>query len=302
MYYNKFKHLLSVVFILTCLMGNLYASPLKVVAITEDFASIATSIGGDKIEVKSLVKGSRNLHDINPKPSMVMMVRKADLLIRLGMDQDSWIDGLIQVARNNKIFFGKNGYLDCSHEIKKLEIPTTNIDGNMGDVHKSGNPHYWLNPNNGKIIAKEIRDRLIILDPKNEQFYSKNYTSFARKIDIKLNEWQKRMAPYKDFQIVTYHKVWPYFFDVFELHAIGELEPLPGIPPTSRHLMSLETMLKKTNSHKLVLSASFYPRQVGESFSKKIDAKYASVPINVGSLGIKSYIGLFDYLVEEITK
>lgn len=302
MYYNKFKHFLSVLFILTCLIANLYASPLKVVAITEDFASIAKSIGGDKVEIKSLVKGSRNLHHITPKPSMVMMMRKADLLIRLGMDQDSWIDGLIQVARNNKIFFGKKGYLDCSHEIKKREIPTTHINGSMGDVHKSGNPHYWLNPNNGKIIAREIKDRLVIIDPQNEQFYSDNYISFSRKIDLKLKEWKEKIAPYKDFQIVTYHKVWSYFFDVFGLHSIGELEPLPGIPPTSRHLMNLETTLKKIQSPKLVLAASFYPKQVGESFSKKIDAKYVSVPINVGSLGIKSYIGLFDYLVEEISK
>ena len=128
------------------------------------------------------------------------------------------------------------------------------------------------------------------------------YISFSRKIDLKLKEWKEKIAPYKDFQIVTYHKVWSYFFDVFGLHSIGELEPLPGIPPTSRHLMNLETTLKKIQSPKLVLAASFYPKQVGESFSKKIDAKYVSVPINVGSLGIKSYIGLFDYLVEEISK
>ena len=120
MFCSNLKKLSSFIVCFICLTGAVFAAPIKVVTITEDFASIAKTIGGDKVDVVSLIKGSRNLHNINPKPSMVMTIKKADLLVRLGMGQDTWIDGLIQVAKNAKIFSGENGYLDCSIEVSKL--------------------------------------------------------------------------------------------------------------------------------------------------------------------------------------
>jgi zinc/manganese transport system substrate-binding protein len=302
MFYSK--SIKGLMLVLTCLLigGVVVAAPLRVITITEDFASIAKTIGGDYVEVSSLVKGSRNLHNISPKPSMVMAVKKADLLIRLGLSQDTWIDSLIQVARNSKVFFGEPGYLDCSRDIKKLEIPTGAIDGRRGDVHKFGNSHYWLSPENGKVIAKQIKNSLINLDPLNEAVYSKNYDDFSVLIDQKLSEWNVQMVAIQPYKIVTYHKVWPYFFESFGLLSSGELEPLPGIPPTTSHLIHLKKSLNETDTPTLVLMANYYPEHVGKSFAEKVGAKYIQVPCNVGSNGITSYIELFDYIIKEITQ
>lgn len=300
MFYNKMKTLFGFSLFISCLTATLLATPVKVVTVTEDFASITRSVGGDLVEVTSLVKGSRNLHNITPKPSMVIAVKNADLLVRLGMQQDAWIDGLIQVARNPNLYQGRSGYLDSSVTIQKLEVPTGKIDGSMGDVHKYGNPHYWLNPNNGIIIAEAIRDKLSLIDPENSRTYEKNFQTFKADLNQKILQWQQRLAPLSQTQFITYHKVWPYFFDAFGLTQIGELEPLPGIPPTTKHLAELKKQALSGNTSTIVLTANYYPDHVGEAFAKSIHGKHVTVPTNVGEFGISSYSGLFDYIIKEL--
>lgn len=279
---------------------DLAASPIQVVTITEDFASIATSIGGELIEVRSLIKGSRNLHTIHPKPSMVLAVRKADLLIRLGMDQDGWIDGLTQVARNTAVLKGKPGHLDCSDKITKLEVPKGTIDKGHGDVHIHGNPHYWLDPKNGIIIAKQIKERLCVIDPKNKVFYTRNYQQFSRSLNKRIEKWQSQLESMSDTAFITYHKVWSYFFDGFGLTSMGELEPLPGIPPTTKHLAKLKQAVSSRST--FVLTASYCPEYVGKSFAKEIGARYKKLPANVGEMGIESYHDLFEFILKELKK
>lgn len=282
--------------------SSLLAKPLNIVTITEDFASITKEIGGNKVNISALIKGSKNLHDINPKPSMVMKVKNADVLIRLGMGQDSWVDGLIQVARNKRVFQGEIGYVDASERIQKLEVPLGHIDGSMGDVHKQGNPHYWLNPENGKVIAKHVKETLVLLDPENESYYEKNYVNFVIKMDSKIGQWKQKMSGLSDMHIVTFHKIWPYFFDAFGLKSSGELEPLPGVPPTTKHLAELKETLLKKQGNKMVLSANYYPKHIGESFAKNCNTKFKYLPISVGDSNAKTYSELFDYIVEELTK
>tara|TARA_B100000427_G_scaffold66560_1_gene53082 strand:+ start:674 stop:1573 length:900 start_codon:yes stop_codon:yes gene_type:complete len=299
MFYNN---LITFVALLLFFTGALNAAPVKVVAISEDFASIAKSIGKEHVAVKSLVLGSRNLHSINPKPSMVMMLKNADLLIRLGMSQDKWIDGLIHVAKNPNLFPGKQGYLDASDNVEKLEVPQENIDGSMGDVHLHGNPHYWLNPKNGIVIAEQIKQALTTLDPKNASDYEANFFEFSETLGEKIKVWKQALQGYQNHNFVTYHKAWSYFFDGFNLNMAGELEPLPGIAPTTRHLVSLGRKLKESNSPTVVMSTIFYPKNVSQSFAKKQNAKFVFVSTSVGSDGVTSYMGLFDYLVKEVTQ
>ena len=299
MFFNKKAGLVALCVMI--LQQSLWAfTPIKIVAITEDFTSIAKSIGGEFVEVTPLIKGSRNLHHINPKPSMVLKLKQADLLIRLGMSQDSWIDSLIQVARNNALFPGNQGYLDASEGIPKLEVPSEHIDGQTGDVHAEGNPHYWLNPNNGKIIAQQITSKLCLLDPEHADHYKASYENFVDVIDDKMSAWHVKLQPIKNVQFVTYHKVWGYFFDVFGLNCVGELEPHPGIPPTTKHLYTLKQKVKDTPT--LVLTASYYPSRVGKQFSDTIKGTFQSIPVNVGEKGIESYPQLFDYIVGQLTQ
>ena len=295
----NFLIVLSLGFLLT---NSTYAAPIKILTITQDFASIAKSVGGDLVEVETLIKGSRNLHHINPKPSMVMKARRADIIIRLGMDQDGWIDGLIEAARNKRLFKGQTGYIDCSEPIKKLEIPTGKIDGSQGDIHKSGNPHYWLNPANGKVIARQIRDRLIQLDPSNKATYSANYSSFSRDLDKRISIWKKALKSLKKDKFVSYHKVWSYFFDAFGLDSVGELEPFPGVPPTTKHLYQLKQALKQTDKKVHIITANFYPTHFGKQFAQSVNGSFYMLSSNVGGLGVESYFDLFDQIVEKLTK
>ncbi len=279
----------------------LAAKPLSVLAVTDDFASIARSIGGDAVRVQSLVQGSRDLHAIDPRPSMVLALRKSDLLIRLGMRQDAWLDGIIQLAGNSRVMPGKPGYLDCSLHIVRLEVPTGTIDGRMGDVHRFGNPHYWLNPKNGIVIAEQIRDHLIALDPKNRQLFETNFKVFKTTIDTKFIEWDARLKKMESRDFITYHRVWTYFFDAFGLTSLGQLEPVPGIPPTTKHLSALSATLKKTNSKPIILVSSFYSKEVGQHFAQSRGLPFKHLHTNVGEKGIKDYVQLFDYLVKELT-
>ena len=275
------------------------AEPLKVVAISSDFASIARSIGGERVRVSTLITGSRNLHHINPKPSMIVTLRDADLLIRLGMGQDTWIDGLIQVARNPHLFPGKQGYLDPSGPIEKLEVPTEHIDGRHGDVHLEGNPHYWLNPMNGLIIAAQIRDRLVVLDPEGEDLYQENYQVFQDTLLDSMIRWQEVLDPIKGYYFVTYHTVWSYFFDAFSLQSFGQLEPVPGVPPTPKHLHALQETVLGSQGPVLVLCASYYPSKACASFAKEAGLAFLSTPPNA-SAKEGGYLAFFDQLTEDL--
>ena len=289
-------------FVLALSSSILAAKKINIVTVNDDFASIASSVGKDLVNVQSLVHGSKNMHDINPKPSMVMKVKKADLIIRLGMSQDGWVDGLIQVARNPKLFSNQDGYLDASKNIQKLEVPTEDIDGSQGDIHKEGNPHYWLNPMNGIIIANDIRNHLVAIDPGNKGVYDANFNEFSKKISSKMISWKKEMAKVQSSMIISYHKVWAYFYDAFELQSIGTLELHPGIPPTISHLKNLKQSVLEYESNIIVITTNFYPKNIGQSFAKDINAKFKVLYTNVGEGGISSYTDLFDYLVAEITK
>ena len=299
MFYSK---LVTAFIASICLTGAVFAAPVKVVTISDDFTSIAQSIGGKHVVVTSLITGSRNLHSINPKPSMVMMIKNADLLIRLGMAQDKWIDGLIHVAKNPNLFPGKQGYLDASTHIEKLEIPDADIDGSMGDVHLYGNPHYWLNPKNGIVIAKQIMDQLIRLDPDHAMDYEANYRQFSSVLENKIKVWKQRLQPYQKHNFVTYHKAWSYFFDGFNLRMVGEIEPLPGIAPTTKHLLNLGQTLTQSNVPTVIMSTIYYPKKISQSFAKNHGAKFVFVSASVGSDGVTSYVDLFEYLVGAITK
>lgn len=279
-----------------------WAAPIHIVTVTDDFASIASEIGGDHVVVQSLVTGSKNLHSIQARPSMVMTMKTADMVIRLGMGEDAWVDGLIQAARRTAIIYGQPGYVDASTAIQALEVPTSTIDGSMGDIHAQGNPHYWLNPMNGVSIAALIADRLGQLDPKNASYYSRNYDAFKHKIMKKSLEWNQKISILRNINFVSYHKVWSYFFDYFKLNTLGELEPIPGIEPTTKHLYALSKRIAHSSKPVIVLTASFYSKDIGASFAKKHGYAFKHVASNVGANGITTYDELFDYLIHELTQ
>lgn len=294
------KNIFLIILSFFILPFSLSAKTLKVVASTQDLASIAKEIGKEKIKVEFLCPGFKDPHFVEPLPSQVLKLKKADLVLLVGMELDIWMLSLIDAARNPKIRYGKKGYLDCSLGIEKLEVPQGKIDASMGHLHPYGNPHYWVSPLNAKIIAKNIKERLCQLLPQDCGYFERNLKKFSQKIDKKFKEWKEKLDNFKNKKVVTYHKSWCYFARDFDLKIVGELEPKPGIPPSYKHLKALVELMKRENV-KVILQEIFYPKKAGKFLSEKTNAKLVIVPNSVGGTKeAKDYFSLIDTIVNKL--
>ena len=279
----------------------LFASPavaagLKVVTTTEDLASLAREVGGDKIEVTALAKGYQDPHQVDPKPSFILAVSRADVLIVVGRELEiGWLPALQSSSRNAKIQVGGAGYLDASMTVKILEIPTGQITRAMGDVHPSGNPHYWLEPGNGRRMAQAIRDKLSELLPNDKALFAQRYTDFDQQLAAAEKRWDATMAPYKGTKIVTYHRSWPNFMERFGLEVMGYVEPKPGIPPSPAHTVELINEMKRQGA-KLIIVEPYFDLKTPQAITNQLGGKVLVLAPSVG--GTKEatdYIKLFDY-------
>jgi zinc/manganese transport system substrate-binding protein len=279
------------------------SAKIRVVSSLPDFAAIAKEVGGDKVEVTSLAKGYQDPHFVDGKPSFILDLNKADLLIHDGLELEiGWLPPLVTGARNSKILPHNIGNLDCSTLILNiLEIPTTKIDRSMGDIHPGGNPHYMTDPRNGILVARGIAERLKEIDPKNGSYYDERLADFTRRLSAKIKEWDEKLAPYKGTQIVTYHKSWDYFIDWAGFEEVGNVEPKPGIPPSPSYVAELIGNIQKMNV-KLVIAESYYPQKVSALIAQKAGATLLTLPSEVGGRdGVNTYFDLFDTIVGEIT-
>jgi len=293
-----FRRSIAFVFLML-LVPALAHAQLKVVATTEDLGSLATEIGGDKVTVTSLAKGYQDPHFVDPKPSFILAVSRADLLIVVGRELEiGWLPPLLTSSRNAKIQPGSKGYLDASMNVKILEIPTGQITRAMGDVHPLGNPHYWLDPGNGRRMAMAIRDKLSELSPADKALFDKRYTDFDQRLAAAEKRWDAAMAPYKGTRIVTYHRSWPNFMERFGLDVMGYVEPKPGIPPAPAHTIELIDAMKKQNA-KLIVVEPYFDLKTPQAITNQIGGKVLVLAPSVGGEKPASdYIKLFDYDVD----
>jgi zinc/manganese transport system substrate-binding protein len=283
--------------------GLLFASQahaaLNVVTTTEDLAALAREVGGDKIKVESLSRGYQDPHFVEAKPSFVIKLHSADLLIAVGRELEiGWLPPLVNQARNAKVQPGGEGYFDASQGVKILEIPTGQLTRAMGDVHPQGNPHYWLDPDNGLRIAKGIQKKLAALSPGDAAYFAERETAFEKRLAEAQKRWDAQMAPYKGTKIVTYHRSWPNFVDRFGLDVIGYVEPRPGIPPSPSHTIDLITDMKAKNV-KIILVEPYFDLKTPNSIARGTGAKVLVMAPSVGAeKEITDYISLFDYDVK----
>ena len=277
------------------------AAAVRVVATTEDLASLAREVGGDKVTVVGLAKGYQDPHFVDPKPSFILEVSRADLLIVVGRELEiGWLTPLITSSRNAKIQPGGNGYLDASANVRILEIPTGQLTRAMGDVHPQGNPHYWLDPANGRRIAQTIKDKLGQLSPADRAYFDQRYAEFDKKLAAAESRWDAAMGPFKGTKIVTYHRSWPNFMERFGLDVIGYVEPKPGIPPTTSHTIDLIAEMKKQGVKPIVVEPYFdskTPLAIGKQVGGEVLVLAPSVG---GSKEATDYIALFDYDVNAV--
>jgi zinc/manganese transport system substrate-binding protein len=280
---------------------------LNVIASTEDLAAIGREVGGDKITIESIAKGYQDPHFVEAKPSFILKLQKADVLIVVGRELEiGWLPPLIQQSRNGKIQVGADGYLDASLQAQILEIPSGTITRAEGDVHPQGNPHYWLDPENGKRIAKEIADKFGQLRPNDRAYFEQRLADFTSRLDAAEKRWLAAMAPYKGTKMVTYHRSFPNFAERFGLSIVGYVEPRPGIPPTPQHTLDLINEMKRQNI-KLVLVEPYFDLKTPNAIGRETGAQVLVVPPSVGGVKEASdYFKLFDYdinlVVEAIKK
>ena len=292
------KRLQALVLVLfTLAAGTLRAaSKLNVVTATEDLAAIAREVGGDRITVESIAKGYQDPHFVEPKPSFLLRLQKADLLVVVGLQLEiGWLPPLQTQSRNSKIQVGAKGYLDVSEFCKILEIPTGQITRAMGDVHPLGNPHYWLDPENGRLIAKGLAGKFAELQPADAAYFQERYADFDKRLAAAEKGWEAKMAPYRGRKVITYHRSWPNFCERFGLDVVDYIEPRPGIPPTPSHTLEVINTMKRENI-KLILVEPYFDLRTPNSIAQNTGGEVMQVMPSVGGVKeITNYFQLFDY-------
>jgi zinc/manganese transport system substrate-binding protein len=269
---------------------------IKVITTTEDLAAIVREVGGDRVAVEALARGYQDPHFVEAKPSFILKLHTADLLVLVGRELEvAWLPPLITQSRNAKIQPGSPGYLDASLNARILDIPTGQITRAMGDVHPQGNPHYWLEPGNGRRIAQAIQQKLTSLDSKNADYFAQRYADFDRRLSEAEKRWRAKIAPYKGTKIVTYHRSWPNFADAFGLDVIGYVEPKPGIPPSPSHTLALIQEMKRQNI-KIILVEPYFDLKTPNAIARDTGAQVLVMPPSVGGVKeVTNYFQLFDY-------
>ncbi|MGH9315211.1 MAG: metal ABC transporter substrate-binding protein [Vicinamibacterales bacterium] len=272
------------------------SAAVKVVTTTEDLASLVREVGGDRVTVEALARGYQDPHFVEAKPSFILKLHGADLLVVVGRDlEQAWLPPLITQSRNAKIQPGAPGYLDASLGARILEIPTGQITRAMGDVHPLGNPHYWLSPDNGRRIAQSIQKKLSELAPNDAGYVAQRYADFDRRLAEARKRWDGMMAPYRGLKVVTYHRSWSNFVDAFGIEVIGYVEPRPGIPPSPSHTLALMQEMKRQNI-KIVLVEPYFDLKTPNAIARDTGAKVIVLPPSVGGVKeVKTYLDLFDY-------
>jgi len=287
------------------LMGGPHSGPpvsrkLNVVATTPDLAALAREIGGDAITVTALAKPTEDPHFVDAKPSHLVTLNRADVLIEGGAELElGWLPPLLDNARNDKIASGAPGRVVASQGIKMLEVPTT-FDRAKGDVHSLGNPHFLLDPKNAEIVAGEIADHLARVDPSSAELFRSNLKRFNTSVEQRLTEWQAKLAPYRGAKVVTYHKDFVYLAERFNLQIVETLEPKPGIAPSPAHLAQVVSAMQSTNA-KVILVQPYQNRKTAETVARQTGAMVLDAPQQPGAIpGTATYFDVMDHLVQVI--
>jgi ABC-type Zn uptake system ZnuABC Zn-binding protein ZnuA len=272
------------------------ADKLNVVTTTEDLASLAREVGGDRIDVEALARGYQDPHSVEPKPSFIFKLNRANLLIVVGRELEiGWLPPLITQSRNPKLQPGAPGYLDASLTARILEVPTVQVTRAMGDVHPQGNPHYWLDPGNGRRVAQAIQKKLSELSPGDAGYFAGRYGDFDRRLAEAEKRWDSQMAPYKGLKIVTYHRSWSSFVERFGLDVVGYVEPRPGIPPSPGHTLELIQTMKRLGV-RIIFVEPYFDLKTPRAIARDTGARVLVMAPTVGAeKEITDYIKLFDY-------
>jgi zinc/manganese transport system substrate-binding protein len=273
---------------------------LRVVTTIPDLKSLAEVVGGDLVEVDSLTRGTQNLHEAEVRPSMMLKLRRADLLIENGLQLDSWVDVAVQGANNPNINRGGRGRIEVSRGVPVLDVPSAGVDRSMGDVHPLGNPHFSLDPGLAPIITQNILDGLARLAPEHRAAFEKNRQTFLARVDQEMARWTKIMEPLRGSKVVVYHPDFIYFVTRFGLVQVGTVEDRPGIPPSPQHLVNLIRQMKEEHV-KVVLVEPWNDQKLAARVAEEAGARAFVFASAVGAVkGAENYIAAIEYNIKTL--
>jgi zinc/manganese transport system substrate-binding protein len=273
---------------------------LNIVTTTTDYADIARQIGGDKVDVHSVMKGPENVHNVMAKPTEMVYLNKADLFVHSGLDTEPWRDNLMKGARNPRIMQGKPGYVDMSEGVTLKEVPAGKIDRSMGDMHAYGNPHYTLNPQIAQRMAATLVKAMAKADPANADFYKQNAVKFVNEMADVSREIRKQLAPYAGLKVVTFHKAWDYFADAVDIDLVGTIEPQIGITPSPAQVQRTIAMMKERGV-RVVICETYDDDKLARYVADQVGGRMIVLPDHVlGVPEVDTYQKLFRYDVAKL--
>lgn len=285
-----------ILLVLIILFSTLSFAEIKVVTTTTVIYDLVKEIGKEKVKVDYICRGDQDPHFLEILPSNMLKVRNANLVFKIGLGLEMWLQPIIDGSRNDKLKL-----VDLSADIEKKEVPTGKIDASQGDIHPFGNPHYWLDPENAKVMVRNICESLSDESPENAEYFRKNLNDYLTRLDSKIGEWKSKLSDLKGKPIITYHKSWVYFADRFGIKVIGQVEPKPGIPPSPSHNAELISNIKKSNI-KIILMEVYYSDNAPKQLAQVTGAKVIKVANAVyGQTGINSYIQMLDSIVNSLS-
>lgn len=278
------------------------ADRIRVVATIPDLKALAEAAGGDLVEVETLARGTQNAHELEVRPSLMLKLRKADVLIENGLELDTWADVVIQGANNPRVVHGAPGVIGASRGIPVLEVPTTRVDRSMGDVHPLGNPHYSLDPGVAPIITQNIVDGLSRVAPEHRATFERNRQQFLVRLEEAMAGWTKALEPFRGVKVVTYHPDFTYFLARFGLVQVGTVEERPGIPPGPEHLTRLIRRMKDEKV-KVILVEPRNDQKLAARVAEEAGAKAIVLPQMAGGVkGADDYFSTIDYNVKTLAQ
>jgi len=276
--------------------------PWNLVTTQTIFADLVKRIGKDKVVVTAIASPKYNIHFIQPKPSDVRKVAKADLYFNAGLDLEAWSDPLLEAAGQPQLFRSGSRNVDLSSGIRLLNVPQSAVSRSQGDIHLFGNPHFQMSPENARIMAKTILEKLKGNDPANAAYYEQNAKAFLMRLDQKIAEWKNLCAHCAGKEIISYHDDIAYFADFLGLKVDQFLEPKPGIPPTPKHLQFLEDYVKE-HQVKAIVMPTYFTREAAETLAKRVGAKVVTICQGVGEVpGTDDFFSFFDSNFKQISE
>ncbi|HEY7114964.1 MAG TPA: metal ABC transporter substrate-binding protein [Tepidisphaeraceae bacterium] len=292
------KHLL--IPLLTLVVSPIALANLKIVTTTTDYADIARQIGGDKVDVHSVMKGPENVHNVMAKPTEMLALNKADLFVHSGLDTEPWRDNLLRGARNPRVNFGQPGWVDMSEGVQLKEVPVGRVGRDQGDVHAYGNPHYTLNPQIAQRMAVTLAKAMMASDPPNAELYKANARKFVNEMADLSKQIREQFKPYAGLKVVTFHKAWEYFADAVPIDVVGTIEEKVGITPSAAYVKKVIDLMKEQNVE-VVICETYDDDKLAQYVAGQAGARMIVLPDHV--LGVpqaSSYQNLFRYDVDKL--